>query len=68
MNKTEYVDWKSNPVTEEVFEELSQRVEGLKAELAGSAGLDPLFDRFRAGAIQAFTDVLNTSYEEAEND
>lgn len=68
MTKQEYLDWKSSPATQEVFTEIRSRVSGLKDELAGSAGDDSSLDRWRVGAIQAFTDILNTTYEEANQD
>ena len=68
MTKTEYVDWRSSPATKEVFAEIESRIEGLKAELAGSAGLDARTDGVKVGAIQAFEDILNTTYSEVNQD
>lgn len=64
MTKTEYIDWRSSPATKEVFAEITSRIEGLKAELAGSAGLDARNDGVKVGAIQAFQDILDTTYSE----
>lgn len=41
-----------------------QNITDLKEQLAQSAGIDPLSDRFKAGAIQAYTDILNITLEE----
>jgi hypothetical protein len=68
LTKNEYIDWKSSPATQEVFDDLARRVEGLKDELAGSAGEDPRADAWRVGAIQAYRDILATTYEEVNQD
>lgn len=54
-------DWKQLDVTQEVYKHLRFRVEALKEELANSAGVDPLSDRYRAGYIRACLDFLDTS-------
>lgn len=43
-----------------------QIIANLKDELAYSAGIDPLADRFKSGAIQAYNDILNTSFDDVE--
>jgi hypothetical protein len=68
VTKQEYVDWRSSPATQEVFAEIRSRIEGLKDELAGSAGEDPRADGVKVGAIQAFADILATTYDEVSND
>lgn len=68
MTKTEYVDWRSMSATKEVFAELQSRIDGLKAELAGNAGLDARADGVKVGAIQAFDDILNVTYDEVDQD
>lgn len=49
------------------MDELTNRVRELQDELGNSAGVDPLFDRFKVGAINAYKDVLNISIEEVTN-
>jgi hypothetical protein len=68
LTKNEYVDWRSSPATQEVFEEIKSRIEGLKEELAYVAGEDPRADGVKVGAIAAFTDILNTTYSEVTQD
>lgn len=41
-----------------------QNIADLKEQLAQSAGIDPLSDRFTSGAIQAYTDILDIKLEE----
>lgn len=43
---------------------ISERIAALQSELGVSAGTDPAFDRFRVGAIGAYTDLLNIQFEE----
>lgn len=64
MNKSDFIDWKSNPVTKLVFKELRSNIEGLKEELASTAGLDSRVDGIKVGAIQAFQDVIDSDYFE----
>lgn len=41
-----------------------QRIADIEAELGASAGVDPLADRFKVGAIAAYRDILDVSIEE----
>jgi len=62
MNKKDFVDWKSNPITKQVFKEIRSNIEGLKEELASTAGIDARADGVKVGAIAALQDVLETEY------
>lgn len=64
ISKQEFLQWKENPVTEEVFNTIAQRIEDAKDVLSVSAGNDSLNDRFLAGMIQAYREILDTSYED----
>jgi len=67
MNRQDFVDWKNSPITKALFLALTNNVEGLKEELASSAGVDTRADAVKVGAIQAFRDVLDTEwFEETE--
>ena len=68
MNKADFIDWKSSPVTQVIFSQLEQRIRSLQEILGNSAGLDPLQDREFVGAIKAYYDMLNPEWEEEEND
>lgn len=58
--KRDVVDWKHHPVTIEFLSAIRERVQGLKDEVAGSAHTeDPRILAYKAGAIQAFSDVLD---------
>ena len=64
----DFKDWKTQPVTKAVFAAINESIEGLKEELGAGAGIDPLSDRHKVGAIAAFRDVLNTEFGEVPND
>ena len=67
MTKGDFVDWKNSPITKALFQALGNNIEGLKEELASSAGVDARTDAIKVGAIQAFRDVLDTEwFEETE--
>lgn len=69
MTKDDFISWKTNPVTKEVFSGLKARIAEIKEVLAESAGFNPLTDREYVGAIKAYTDMLEINYEgESEND
>jgi hypothetical protein len=64
MTKTEFIDWKSNPITKQVFNELRMYIDGLQAELGQAAGVDSIADARRVGAIQAYKDLLEIDFDE----
>ena len=66
MSKDEFVMWKQHPVTKLFFSAILENVEGLKQELAVEAGIDPLQDRTKVGAIKAFTDILTVQADDLE--
>ena len=63
MNKADFIDWKSHPVTQVVFSQLNQRINDLRAMLGDSAGVNPVQDSNFVGAIQAYKDIVNIEYE-----
>jgi hypothetical protein len=67
ITKDSFRDWKSNSVTKAVFNELNVRIQGVKDELSGNAGIDIRTDRYRVGYIQALIDLLNIQFDEVEN-
>lgn len=67
VTKDSFRDWKSNPVTKAVFVELVNRIQGIQNDLGSVAGLDPIGDRYRAGAIQAYRDILSIEFDEVKD-
>ena len=67
MNRKDFIDWKSSPITKALYNEVNKRIEGLKEDLSYSAGENAAGDRVKVGAIQAFRDVLDADwFEETE--
>ncbi len=64
MTKGDFVDWKNSPITKALFQALNSNIEGLKEELATSAGVDARTDAIKVGAIQAYRDVIDTEWFE----
>lgn len=67
VTKDSFRDWKANPVTKAVFNDLVTRVRRIQEELGGAAGKDPLYDQYRVGAIAAYTDLLNIEFDEVKD-
>ena len=63
MNKQDFADWKRHPITEVVFSQLTSRIKDLQDQLGNSAGINPILDSQRVGAIKAYTDMVLTEYE-----
>lgn len=66
MTKDEFIEWKSLNATKEVFKAIKERQDALKDELAYSAGVDSVNDSRRVGAIQAYQDLFDITYEGLE--
>ena len=64
ITKQDFIDWKTHPVTKEVFASLIERIHQLQEELGGSAGEDVRQDAIKVGAIQACRDILDMSVDE----
>lgn len=64
VSKDEFQQWKGSPVTEEIFEEIQQRIDDAKEILGQSAGLNPEQDRLLCGMILAYNEILNVSMGE----
>ena len=67
MNKSEFMDWKQHPVTQEVFLQLKSRINELYEMLGDSAGQDSLQDSQFVGAIKAYKDMINIEFESEES-
>lgn len=63
INREAVAEWKYHPVTMEFFEAIKQIIAGLKEELVDNAlGGDPRLLSFKAGAITALKDILDTEF------
>ena len=68
ISKEDFYLWKSEPITQAVFEACQLRVEDGKNTLAGQAGLDPIFDSYVRGIIKAYSEMLGITVDELDND
>lgn len=68
MTNRDFIDWKSNPVTQYVFKSLAERIYDAQVTLGRSAGIDPLSDRYIAGMIQAFTETLIVEFNDIDQE
>ena len=65
--KSEFVDWKSHPITKRVFEGLHEQEVNMLDQLATSAGIDSADDRYKVGYITALRDVYLIRLEDEED-
>jgi len=66
MNKSDFIDWKRNPVTQVIFSQLHSRINEMQEILSETAGQNPIRDSQLVGAIKAYKDVVLMEYEETE--
>jgi hypothetical protein len=59
-------EWKGFSITQEIMGEIRRRQEWLKDQLAEQAGLDPVTDREKVGAIKAYQDILDIELADEE--
>lgn len=62
--KSEFVDWKRHPVTQEVFAMMMYRAREMEEILGSSAGLNSLEDRFKVGYIAACRDLFLADFDD----
>jgi hypothetical protein len=66
VTKSDFIDWKRHPVTQQVFSQLQDRVNQLKEELMAQAATIPQTELAeKAGAAKAFQHILDIDYEES---
>jgi hypothetical protein len=64
--RSEFMEWKSHPVTKQVFQELAHKEEDCKNILSVSAGINATEDRFFCGYIAALRDFYLIDVGDAE--
>lgn len=65
MTKSDFIDWKKNPVTQELFSQLKQRVEDMKDRLVGyAASGNATSSAHMAGIVEGFQFLLNIDWED----
>ena len=66
ISKDDFYLWKSDPITQAIFEACEMRIEDGKNTLAGCAGLDPIYDSHVRGIIKGYSEILNITVEDIE--
>jgi len=67
VTKSEWVDWKQNPVTNAFYSAIKERISEATELLVNKAGLDQVEDNFFRGFIAAYNEVLGFSIEDMED-
>lgn len=66
MTKAEFFDWRKDPITQQVFKQLNDRIAILKDEItSGARDADQRELAYKAGAVYAYSDLVNIEYEES---
>lgn len=68
IQKSDFIDWLSQPTTKAVFKMLRERIQDREFELGQSAGLDPLHDRYVTGGIAAMKSFVLVDWEDVEGE
>ena len=66
ITASDFLDWKSNPVTKAFIEACNERVEDAKNTLAISAGIDSTQDNLLRGFILAYREMQEFRNEDLE--
>lgn len=64
MTKSDFIDWKSDPRTKEVFKVIEQECFIIAERLARVAGQNDKQDRYESGVIRGMERILDVNYEE----
>ena len=64
MTYSDFLNWRSDPVTKAFYEAIQVRIDDCKDILATSAGLDSASDNFNRGFIAAHSESLEFRMEE----
>lgn len=67
IEKSDFLDWLTQPTTKHVFKMLRARIRDREFELGQSAGLDSAHDRFMAGGIAALKSVCLVDWNDVED-
>ena len=66
ISKSDFDNWKSDPVTKAFFQAAQERVEEAKDVLSVEAGLNPVQDNTLRGLIQAYREIQDFRVEDIE--
>ena len=66
ISKSDFDNWKADPVTKAFFQAAQERVEEAKDVLSVEAGLNPVQDNTLRGLIKAYREMQDFSVEYIE--
>jgi hypothetical protein len=66
ITASDFLDWKSNPVTKAFMEACNERIEDAKNELAIGAGLNSVQDNLLRGFILAYREMQDFRIDDLE--
>ena len=66
ISKSDFDNWKADPVTKAFFQAAQERVEEAKDVLSVEAGLNPVQDNALRGLIKAYREMQDFSVEYIE--
>ena len=66
ITASDFIEWKSNPVTRAFFEACNERIEDAKDNLSISAGIDSTQDNLIRGIIYAYREMQEFHIEDIE--
>lgn len=68
ITKSDFSDWKSNPVTKAFVLACNERIEDAKNQLSVSAGLEPNENNFLRGFIYAYREMQDFRVDDLEGE
>jgi len=64
LSRSDFENWKADPVTKMFFQAASERIEDAKDVLSVQAGLDPQQDNYLRGLVQAYRELQDFRIED----
>lgn len=68
ITASDFIEWKSNPVTRAFFEACNERIEDAKDNLSISAGIDSVQDNLMRGIIYAYREMQEFRIDDLEGE
>lgn len=68
ITASDFLDWKSSPVTKAFFEACNERIEDAKENLAISAGIDSIQDNLIRGIVYAYREMQEFRIDDLEGE
>lgn len=68
ITASDFIEWKSNPVTRAFFDACNERIEDAKDNLSISAGIDSVQDNLVRGIIYAYREMQEFRIDDLEGE